>query len=281
MSETQKLQITEEGITATVEYSFSSYSGEAQWELFFANLLTGQMERIPSGTIKATKPELHAKITALVAQQKEAYDKAQKEAAEKAKADEAQAAADFAAKVKAAAPEGFETMPRSSTYCYLMKEGAQAKIEYNPIVWRNEGRWGSRGKTDIKWIMEYAYKNTRYSTMEKAIAKAVEKINEKVAANNNKKTQEEEEIATAARISTPEVKFARKEHWQHGYGRSGGYTTHRIEATVGDVTILYTSKYTATNEYVPIYQIDGIPAYFATLGNVLAVVKAIRENKVA
>ena len=72
----------------------------------------------------------------------------------------------------------------------IKKDGVDADISYDAYVY--SGNWSMhKSRTSSPWVVCYDYKRTRYATLEKAIAKAKEKIENKLAERKVKKEAEE------------------------------------------------------------------------------------------
>lgn len=127
----------------------------------------------------------------------------------------------------------------SKTLKIGLKEEKYTKVEitFNDEVYR--GNFWRPSKTNFKWIMEFDYKNRRYTTLEKAIKKGLEKLEEYKKEQELKDVEEREKrIAKDAMKAFAEsngYEFCEQYHSKRnyrGYSNGGWYTYYMKKGNV-------------------------------------------------
>lgn len=151
-------------------------------------------------------------------------------------------------KVEFENPESERYNFNSKTLKIGLKEEKYTRVEitFNDEVYRGYS-WHT-SKTNSKWIMEFDYKNRRYTTLEKAIKKGLEKLEEYKKEQELKDIEEREKrIAKDAMKAFAEdngYEFYEQYHSRRdyrGYACSGWNTYYMIKGSV-KADLLYDSK---------------------------------------
>lgn len=158
-----------------------------------------EYDGVDEDVVQKVNPALYAQITEDLKKSVAEYQKrvdAENKRVEKERIDKSkQELTEFQAKVTPLIPNGFESSYRKidgygdPRWLNIAKARVDADVYYNDRVYR--GGW-SNSKTDLVWVMEFAYKKQRFSTLDKAIAGAIKRINERVAGNELQKTYDDE-----------------------------------------------------------------------------------------
>jgi peptidyl-tRNA hydrolase len=164
-------------------------SGEENWHITDKNGI-----KTSRTAVLALNPSLARKIDANVKEKIDEIERAKKREAKKAKEK-------FEAQVKAVRLSGItiELTEDNRQTVNLWKETSKkgkvsAQVYYDENVWSSESL--HLHKTNNVWVVYFDYKNVRYKTLDKALKKAAEKINLRVA---NKEALYEAHLQTQAR----------------------------------------------------------------------------------
>lgn len=233
--------------------------------VFFPRTKRWQYDGVDETTIYKISPELASQIN-------EALSKYVTEYEDKVKAEEEQRKAnileqknkelkEFMELVSPLIPNGYTVQYISNISEYtdvrsitILKDRADATIQYDDHV-STPGAWHSH-KTDMPWVRRFDWKRQRFSTIDKAIKNAIQKIDEQVARNkreqeclDNTKTMHSDinkQLKNAGIIHTI------SEKWHHT-GKHGGYSEKR------DVALIHISG--SINNYEDKVKVSGDVIY--------------------
>jgi hypothetical protein len=152
----------------------------------------------------------------------------------------------------------------------LPNDYKDVEIVFNEFVYK--GNWGRKERTNSKWTMTFDYKTRRYSTLEKAIKKGIEKIEEHKQEQDNKNNNERDERVAKQSIEhfakNNGYEFCEKYH-SRSNGRGNvlpGWTTYYMKKGNLRADLVYNNdmdtvvilNYTVTKEGISLKDLEKV-----------------------